>query len=90
MWERGRWTPTARTRAKVDDLLARFEQGLPANHPPVDIGEPAEPELVVTFPEDDQFTSEERATIRAVVNMLRAGSFFWAERRRPSDMVALV
>ena len=35
MWECDRWTPTVRTRAKVDPFLARFEQGLPADDPPV-------------------------------------------------------
>jgi len=34
MWERDRWTPTVRTRAKVDAFLERFEQGLPADRPP--------------------------------------------------------
>lgn len=34
MWEGGRWTPTARTRAKVEQFLERFEQGLP-DCPPV-------------------------------------------------------
>jgi len=38
MWERDRWTPTTRTRAKVDHFLERFEQSLPADYPPVDTG----------------------------------------------------
>lgn len=29
MWERGKWRPTVRTRAKVERLFKRFENGLP-------------------------------------------------------------
>jgi len=35
MWECGKWTPTVRTRAKVDHFLARFDRELPADCPPV-------------------------------------------------------
>jgi len=35
MWERDRWTPTVRTRAKVERFLGRHETGLPADYPPV-------------------------------------------------------
>lgn len=38
LWERDRWTPTVRTRAKVDHFLEIFEQGLPADYPPKDTG----------------------------------------------------
>jgi len=38
MWERGKWTPTVRTRAKVDQFLKSFEQGLPADYSPQDAG----------------------------------------------------
>jgi transcriptional regulator with XRE-family HTH domain len=33
MWECGSWTPTARTRARVDQFLARFEPSLPPDCP---------------------------------------------------------
>jgi len=36
MWECGRWTPTVRTRAKVDQFLVVLEQGLPPDYPPAD------------------------------------------------------
>jgi transcriptional regulator with XRE-family HTH domain len=38
MWEGGKWTPTARTRAKVERFLEGFEQGLPPDCPPKDTG----------------------------------------------------
>jgi transcriptional regulator with XRE-family HTH domain len=36
MWERGKWTPTVLTRARLDQLVARFELGLPRDCPAVD------------------------------------------------------
>jgi len=38
LWERDRWTPTVRTRAKVDHFLEIFEQGLQPDYPPKDTG----------------------------------------------------
>src|SRR5262249_55470580 len=35
MWEQDKWNPTARTRAKVDLVLERFEPGLLADYPSV-------------------------------------------------------
>ena len=35
MWERDRWTPTVRTRVKVNAFLEGFEPGLPADYPTV-------------------------------------------------------
>jgi DNA-binding XRE family transcriptional regulator len=35
-WERGLWTPTILTRARLDQFLECFEHGLPADHAAVD------------------------------------------------------
>jgi DNA-binding XRE family transcriptional regulator len=32
-WERGVWTPTVRTRARLDNFLDTFERGLPSDCP---------------------------------------------------------
>jgi transcriptional regulator with XRE-family HTH domain len=35
MWERGKWTPTVLTRARLDEFFERFERGLPGSCPAV-------------------------------------------------------